>query len=206
MVDIIFSIIILLFSVVIHEVSHGFMAEYFGDDTARNEGRLTLNPVSHIDPIGSIVLPILLVMSHLPFFAWAKPVPYNPRNLRDLKWGTFWVAFAGVLANIFIAVVFSIVIRIGSHYQLPASFYFITSSIVVVNLALAIFNLIPIPPLDGSKILFSLLPHRFFGYLLILEQYSFVVLLVFVFFFASYLTPVLSFLFKLFTGFSLALG
>src|SRR3989338_7856671 len=110
-IDIIFYIVILLFSIVIHEVSHGFMAEYFGDDTARNMGRLTLNPLKHIDPFGSVFLPVILVITHAPFlFGWAKPVPYNPNNLSNLKWGTFWVAAAGILANLFIAIIFGIVI------------------------------------------------------------------------------------------------
>jgi Zn-dependent protease len=204
MTDTIFYILILLFSIVIHEVSHGFMAEYFGDDTARNEGRLTLNPIKHIDMFGSIILPAVLVLSHAPFFfGWAKPVPYNPNNLRDLKWGTFWVAAAGVISNIFIAVFFSIIIRFATQYSVPPAFYFITSSIVLVNLALAIFNLVPIPPLDGSKILFSLLPSSFYGLISFLEQYSLPLLLVFIVFFADYLSPILFFLYKAFTSLSL---
>lgn len=203
-IDIIFYIIILLFSIVIHEVSHGFMAEYFGDDTARNAGRLTLNPIPHIDAIGSIILPAVLVLSHAPiFFGWAKPVPYNPHNLRDIKWGTFWVAAAGVISNIFIAIVFGIIIRLSMPYSLPESFYFITSSIVLVNLALAIFNLVPIPPLDGSKILFTLLPRSFYPFIIFMEQYALVLLLVFIFFFIDSLYPLLIYLYHLITGLSL---
>ena len=94
-------------SVVIHEVSHGFMAEYFGDDTARDAGRLTLNPIPHLDIFGSIILPAVLVLAHSPFlFGWAKPVPYNPNNLRNKKWGTVAVAAAGILANLAIAIFF----------------------------------------------------------------------------------------------------
>jgi Zn-dependent protease len=201
MTDTIFYILILLFSIVIHEVSHGFMAEYFGDDTARNEGRLTLNPIKHIDMFGSIILPAVLVLSHAPFFfGWAKPVPYNPNNLRNLKWGTFFVAFAGVLSNIFIAIVFGIIIRIASNYALPVGFYFITSTVVLINLALAIFNMVPIPPLDGSKILFSLLPSRFYNFMIAWEQYSLIILLIFIVYFADYLYPILVFLFHLITG------
>lgn len=199
--DIIFYIIVLLFSIVIHEVSHGFMAEYFGDDTARNEGRLTLNPLKHIDMFGSIILPVILVVTRAPFFfGWAKPVPYNPNNLRDLKWGTFWVAAAGILANIFIAIFFGIIIRVSMHYSLPESFYFITSSIVLINLALALFNLIPLPPLDGSKILFSLLPRSMYGVIFFLEQYGFILLLIFIVFFADYLYPILVLLYRMITG------
>ncbi len=202
MVDTIFYILILLFSIVIHEVSHGFMAEYFGDDTARNEGRLTLNPIKHVDMFGSIILPAVLVISKAPFlFGWAKPVPYNPNNLRDIKWGTFWVAAAGVLANIAIALVFGLMIRfVPSMFPVSNNFYFITSSIVIVNLALAVFNLVPIPPLDGSKIFFTFLPESLSAVTDFLERYGFVALLVFVIYFSNYLRPLLSFLFTLFTG------
>jgi Zn-dependent protease len=197
----IFYIAILIMSIVIHEVSHGFMAEYFGDNTARNAGRLTLNPLKHLDLFGSILLPAVLVLSHSPFlFGWAKPVPYNPNNLRDRKWGTIWVAAAGILANFLIAIVFGIIIRLSSSFAMPASFYFITSAIVIVNLALAIFNLVPIPPLDGSKILFSFLPESYFSFILAYERYSLVLLLVFVVFFSNYLYPILAFLFHLITG------
>lgn len=200
----IFYILILVMSIVVHEVSHGFVAEYFGDDTARKAGRLTLNPIPHIDIFGSIFLPVILIISHSPFmFGWAKPVPYNPNNLRDKKWGTIWVAAAGVLANLLIAVVFGIIIRLTSGMDLQPSFYFITSIIVVMNLALAIFNLVPIPPLDGSKILFSLLPKRAFSFILAYEQYSLILLLVFIVFFSDYLYPILSFFFHLLTGLAL---
>jgi len=203
-IDIIFYILILLFSIVIHEVSHGFMAEYFGDNTARNAGRLTLNPIPHIDLIGSVILPAILVLSHAPvFFGWAKPVPYNPNNLRNLKWGTFWVAAAGVIANIFIAVVFGIIIRLSFSFALPDGFYFITSTIVLMNLALAVFNLVPIPPLDGSKILFTLLPSYFYSLIVFMEQYALVLLLIFIFFFVDLLYPILIFLYQIATGLSL---
>jgi Zn-dependent protease len=204
----IFYIVILIMSIVIHEVSHGFMAEYFGDDTARDAGRLTLNPIPHIDIIGSILLPALLVMSHSPFmFGWAKPVPYNPNNLSNRKWGTIAVASAGVFSNFIIAIIFGIIIRLFSHFAspiaLPGSFYFITSAIVIVNLALGIFNLVPIPPLDGSKIIFSFLPESAFSFILTYERYGFFLLLVFIFFFADFLYPILAFLFHLITGLAL---
>ncbi len=191
-------------SVVIHEVSHGFMAEYFGDKTARFAGRLTLNPLKHLDLFGSVLLPVLLVLSHSPFLlGWAKPVPYNPNNLSNEKWGTIAIASAGVLANILMAVVFGLIVRFTSSLLLPEGFYFIVSVIVVVNLALALFNLIPIPPLDGSKILFSLLPASLGNAILLYEQYSLIILLVFIVFFANYLSPILSYLFTLVTGLAL---
>lgn len=204
----IFYIVILIMSIVIHEVSHGFMAEYFGDDTARNAGRLTLNPLKHIDLFGSILLPAVLILSHAGFlFGWAKPVPYNPNNLRNRKWGTIAVASAGVMANFFIAIIFGLVLRLAPNFAhgfiLPANFYFITSVIVIINLALGIFNLVPIPPLDGSKILFSFLPERAFNFILAYEQYSLILLLVFIVFFSDYLYPILAFLFHLVTGLAL---
>ena len=203
--DSIFYIAILIMSVVIHEVSHGFMAEYFGDKTARFAGRLTLNPIQHLDPFGSIILPAILVLSHAPFlFGWARPVPYNPDNLSDKKWGTVAVAAAGVLANFFIAFIFGILMRFIPDFNLSVSqsesLYFITSIIVITNLALGVFNLIPIPPLDGSKILFSLLPASFYPVLIFIEQYSLIFLLIFIMFFASVLSPIVAFLFTLTTG------
>jgi Zn-dependent protease len=201
----IFYVVILVMSIVIHEVSHGFMAEYFGDNTARDAGRLTLNPIPHLDMFGSIILPALLVLSHSPFmFGWAKPVPYNPNNLSNKRWGTFWVAAAGVLANFLIAIIFGFIIRFAPNILpssiLSANFYFIISAIVIVNLALGIFNLVPIPPLDGSKILFSFLPESYFSLMIAFERYSLVLLLVFIVFFSDYLFPILAFLFHLFTG------
>lgn len=191
-------------SVVIHEVSHGFMAEYFGDDTARDAGRLTLNPIPHLDIFGSILLPAVLVLVHSPFlFGWAKPVPYNPNNLRDRKWGTIAVAAAGVLANLIIAIFFGIIIRLTVGLGWSTGFYTITSAIVAVNLVLAIFNLVPIPPLDGSKILFSLFPNSISSKIFHYEQYSLILLLVFIIFFSNYLYPILAFLFHLVTGLAL---
>ncbi len=197
----VFYVVILVMSIVIHEISHGFMAEHFGDKTARFAGRLTLNPLKHLDLFGSLFLPIVLILSHSPFlFGWAKPVPYNPDNLSNKKWGAMWIALAGVLANFSVAILFGIIIRLTSSLDLPSNFYFITSIIVLINLALGIFNLVPIPPLDGSKILFSLLPESFSSSIFKYEQYSLILLLVFIVFFADFLSPILAFLFNLLTG------
>ena len=188
-------------SIVIHEISHGFVAEFFGDKTARFAGRLTLNPLKHLDLFGSVLLPILLVLSHAPFlFGWAKPVPYNPNNLSNKKWGTIAVASAGILANFSVAILFGIIIRLTVGLSLSDGFYFITSIIVIINLALGVFNLIPIPPLDGSKILFSFLPESFSPSIFRFEQYSLIILLIFIIFFADYLLPILTFLFHFLTG------
>ena len=202
--DTIFFIAILIMSVVIHEVSHGFIALRFGDRTALYAGRLTLNPLKHLDMFGSVILPIFLVLTHSSFlFGWAKPVPYNPNNLTNRKWGTIAVASAGILANLSLAVFFGLILRFSLNSVVSVDFVSIISSIVLINLGLAIFNLIPIPPLDGSKILFSLLPNSFYFVISFLEQYSLVLILIFIVFFANYLYPILAYLYYLITSLSL---
>ena len=154
----IFLIIALVFSVVIHEVSHGFMANYLGDPTARVAGRLTLNPLKHLDMFGSVLLPGLLVLTSSPFlFGYAKPVPYNPYNLRNQKWGEALVAFAGPGVNILIALFFALLVRTGAGF-LPPAFIDLSVLVVYINILLAIVNLIPIPQLDGSKVIEPFLP------------------------------------------------
>jgi Zn-dependent protease len=189
-------------SVVIHEVAHGYAALYFGDKTAEYAGRLTLNPLKHLDPFGSVILPLLLVLTNAPFLiGWAKPVPYNPENLRDKKIGTLWVASAGILANLAIAIFFGLVIRISvATGFLSASFVSLASVVVLLNIVLAIFNLIPIPPLDGSKILFTLMGNRGRKIEAIFSKYSLFILLFFIFFLWEFITPVIYFLFSLITG------
>ncbi|MFA4975389.1 MAG: site-2 protease family protein [Candidatus Paceibacterota bacterium] len=200
----IFYVAILIMSVVIHEVSHGFVALWFDDRTALYAGRLTLNPLKHLDIFGSVLLPLLLVLTHAPFlFGWAKPVPYNPNNFTNRKWGTVAVAAAGILANLFIAILFGLILRFSLNSTVSIKFISIISSIVIINLGLAIFNLVPIPPLDGSKILFSLLPSSFYKVIFFFEQYSLVLILIFIVFLIDYLYPMLAFLFQLITGLSL---
>lgn len=199
----IFNIIILVFSVMIHEVAHGFAAGYFGDLTAKYEGRLTLNPIKHLDPIGSIILPFLLIASNAGFvLGWAKPVPYNPDNLRNRRLGTIAVASAGVLTNFLLALFFGLLLRFSGNLNLSGNFFNIISLIVVINLALGIFNLVPIPPLDGSKILFELFPFTSFRIKVeeILNNYGFIILLLFIIYFADFLYPILFFLYKTITG------
>src|SRR5262245_61387810 len=146
--EIVFGIAVLVVSVILHEVAHGYMANWLGDPTARLEGRLTLNPVSHIDPVGSVLLPALLVMTQSPLLiGYAKPVPYNPYNLRG-KYAEGWVAFAGPAVNIVLALIFGLIIRFfggAIEPELLAAF----ATIAYINMLLALFNLIPIPPLDG---------------------------------------------------------
>ena len=157
-VDIVFQILIIIFSVVIHEVSHGAAAYALGDTTAKDEGRLTLNPLPHIDFFGSIILPLLLYFSHGPIFAWAKPVPYNPYNLRNQRWGEALVAVAGSATNILLAVIFGLLVRYGATLGFDATALSLAATIAFVNLFLGLFNLIPFPPLDGFTVLRSILP------------------------------------------------
>lgn len=199
-----FYIGVLVMSVVIHEVSHGLAALYYGDRTAKHLGRLTLNPIPHLDLFGSILLPALLYLTNSPFMiGWAKPVPYNPDNLHDRKRGEMAVASAGIIANLLLAFIFGLILRFLPGEFLSPQIGFALSTIVLVNLALAIFNLVPIPPLDGSKILFGLLPYSARGFVNFMEQYAFVVLIIFILFLTDILHPILAFLFSLVTGYAL---
>ena len=171
----IFSLIVLLFSVILHEVAHGSMALKLGDSTAKFAGRLTLNPLKHIDLFGTIILPASLVLTGSPFVVgWAKPVPVNPYNFRDQRWGSLKVSLAGPLVNFSLAVVFGFLIR---FVALPETTLTLFSFIVIYNFVLALFNLIPIPPLDGSHVLFSVLPARFNAFKIFLHQYGMFILL-----------------------------
>ena len=152
------SFIILIFSIILHEVAHGYAADSLGDPTARLSGRLTLNPLPHIDPIGSIVVPALLTFTNSSIlFGWAKPVPYNPYNLKNRRWGETLVALAGSATNLFLAVLFGLIVRFGSA-SLPETAIGIAVAITFTNLFLGLFNLIPFPPLDGFTALRSALP------------------------------------------------
>ena len=220
-INFIFSIAILILSVVVHEVSHGYIAYLLGDPTAKRAGRLSMNPLKHLDLTGSFIVPLILVLLKSSFvFGWAKPVPYNPYNLKNQKWGPGLVAISGPLSNFLIAGVFGLVAlflpldptaktEIGlaavngaaifvAGYA-PALFYF-SSMVVWINVFLGIFNLIPIPPLDGSKVLFSFLPYKWTNAQIFLEKYGFFILLFFLFSFSSILLPVVFFLFRLFLG------
>lgn len=158
-IDTIIIIAALILSIVLHEVAHGYAANWLGDPTARLAGRLSVNPLRHIDPLGSVIIPaVLFFMNAGILFGWAKPVPYNPYNLRDQKWGEAIVAGAGPLTNLLLAVVFAALIRIAPALDLSASFVDIASYVVYINILLAFFNMIPVPPLDGSKILGAILP------------------------------------------------
>lgn len=199
--DFLFVIIILIMSVVIHEVSHGYAALALGDSTAKYQGRLTLNPISHLDPVGSVLVPVIGYFAGGFIIGWAKPVPFNPYNLKNQRWGEALVAVAGPLSNIALAVVFGLLIRLSSWQGIPnESFLSLAGFVVFINITLALFNLIPIPPLDGSKILFAIVPYKFQRFRDFLERYGFVLLLIFVFFYWHTLSPLIGSVFNLLVG------
>jgi Zn-dependent protease len=163
------QLLILFFSVIIHEISHGYMALLKGDTTARDSGRLTLNPLPHVDTWGTIVFPLILMITGARvLFGWAKPVPINPYSLRDPRRDLMWIAAAGPLSNIAIAVVLAILLRLGGSGPL-AQF---AAYAVMINLFLAFFNLIPIPPLDGSRIVQRFLSYEAQQRYLSIERYG----------------------------------
>lgn len=201
--NVLFVVLILIFSVIVHEVAHGYAANAMGDPTARLAGRLTLNPVPHIDILGSIVIPAFLVLTSSGIlFGWAKPVPYNPYNLKNQRWGEMLVAFAGPGTNLLIAVIFALIIRFGIA-SLPTPALTLAATIVLINLFLGIFNLIPIPPFDGYTVLSRALPYRHAAVLHTFEQkiraWGPLGLIVILFLFISFLAaPFSNFVFLLF--------
>lgn len=193
-----FFFIILIFSVIIHEYSHGWMADQLGDTTARLSGRLTMNPIPHIDPIGSILVPMTLfiVSRGTFFFAWAKPVPFNPYALKNPEKDAAKIALAGPVSNLAVALFFGALVRIMPVSEL--SYFF--SVIVYINILLAVFNLVPIPPLDGSKILFAALPCSLNDFKVFLNKYGFFILLFFIVWCFDIIIPIIKFLFRAMTG------
>lgn len=183
-----FLIIVLIFSVVIHEVSHGMMANFLGDPTAKEAGRLTLNPLKHLDPLGSVILPFFLILikeitNTGIIFGWAKPVPVNPYNFRNRKCDSAKVALAGPVANLVLASFFGLSLRFLPFFQAFSGLYLMFSFIVYLNILLAIFNLLPIPPLDGSYLLFALLPAEAEGIQMFLNQFGLFILFFIIFFY-----------------------
>jgi Zn-dependent protease len=198
----IFQIAIIIVSIVFHELSHGYAAYFLGDPTAKYAGRLTLNPFKHLELFGSFIVPLLTLAFGGIVFGWAKPVPYNPYNLRAKKYGEVIVALAGPASNILIAIVFSLYIRTlgGDIASSPTGQLAVL--IVLVNLTLAIFNLIPIPPLDGSKILWGLLPYRWHPVKAFIERNMIAFIIVVILTISFVLSPIVSTLFSLLTGVS----
>lgn len=195
----IFSLFVLILSVVIHEVSHGYMAMRLGDPTAKYAGRLTLNPLKHLDPIGSVIVPIITTLMGVSF-GWAKPVPFNPDNFRksafNLRWGEALVAVAGPLSNFIIAAIFGL----AAHYVANEQAFSLFGLIVLVNITLGIFNLVPVPPLDGSKLLFAIIPSRYSHIRAQLERHQLVLAIFFILFLWQFFEPIVFKLFALLMG------
>jgi len=198
LLPLVFFFLVIIPSAIIHEYAHGWMADQLGDPTARYAGRLSLNPKVHIDKWGTLLMPLILffITSGSFLFAYAKPVPYNPYNLKNQKTGPMWVALAGPLSNLLLALLFGITLQVLPFSNISQFLYII----VYANVLLAVFNLVPIPPLDGSKILYALIPDSQYKIKMVLEQYKFVILLVFIFFGFKFIRPIIYFLTNLFTG------
>ena len=205
----IFTVIVLILSVIIHEVSHGYAAYSLGDPTAKIAGRLTLNPLKHIDPIGSVLIPALLVLTGAGvLFGWAKPVPYNPYNLKNQRWGEAIVAVAGSASNILLAVVFGLIARFAAADPSLATFAQLAGTVAFVNLFLGLFNLLPIPPMDGYTVLRGILPYKLsYGFRQFEDRVRslgttgiFAILLIFVLFLSGPFFSLVSWVFGLLVG------
>ncbi len=196
-------IAVLIFSVMIHEIAHGLAALWQGDWTAQQAGRLTLNPLKHLDPWGSFIIPLFLVISQVGIvFGWAKPVPYNPYNLRDQKYGPAIVGMAGPFSNLLLALFAGILMRFLLVMSISSSsFIFIVLVVFIqINVLLMIFNLLPIPPLDGSKLLFTFLPISEHTKQL-LEQYGFVFLFLFIYLFSGVFGVIVQYVMSFFSDY-----
>jgi len=197
-ISIIFQLAILIVSVMAHEVAHGATAYFFGDPTAKNQGRLTLNPIKHIDLFGSIILPLVLAFFGSGFIlGWAKPVPYNPYNLRNRRVGEFCVSIAGIIVNFLIALFFGMILRFGDSLGLSSATQEIMQYIVFLNLVLMVFNLVPIPPLDGSKILMAFLPASYERFVISMERWGLFLLIIFIVFGGWIVGDIVAWLFNL---------
>lgn len=186
---IIIVLIIIVSSVILHELAHGLVAYFLGDHTAKDAGRLTFNPLKHIDPVMSILVPVVLYMLNAPVFGGAKPVPINSHNLKWREWGMALVALAGPLTNFLIALIafliayFSGVINVYNNDISLVQFIF--AEIIYINLGFMLFNLIPIPPLDGSRVLYAISPDFFRNILASMERYGFIIVYILIFLFGD---------------------
>jgi Zn-dependent protease len=199
----IFSIIVLIISAVAHEIAHGYAADLLGDPTPRLQGRLTLNPLKHLDPIGSFLLPVLTYNIGGFIFGWAKPVEFNPYNLKHPKRDEMIIAVAGPFTNFIIALAFGLIIRFSTVFGLSESMIAFASIVTVVNLSLMIFNLMPIPPLDGSKILLNLIPERFYRFREWLISNTLIIFILFILFASRIIGPIIQNIFYFITGYYL---
>ena len=193
-------IVILIVSAVLHEFAHGYTAYLLGDPTAEMEGRLTLNPLVHLDPFGSVLLPFLLVISGSPFvLGWAKPVPFNPYNFKNRQMGELLVAIAGPVSNLILALIFGLLLR---FFEFSGPITEMFTLIVFINIILMVFNMIPIPPLDGSKVLFNILPYtqKTQEFRMKLERYGLFLFLIFILFLWDYFSPIIYIIFNLIVG------
>ena len=197
-----FQIVVLIYSVVLHELAHGYAARAQGDHTAESLGRLTLNPLAHLDLFGSIILPVLTKFIGGFMFGYAKPVPYNPYNLRDRKWGPSKVALAGPATNLVLAVVFGVAIHLIGPAVGPVVVN-LMAYVVLINLALAVFNILPIPPLDGHWLLMAVLPSSAHNLKAALYRSQWVLLVLVIFVIFPLVSPIIGALFHLLTGMSL---
>jgi Zn-dependent protease len=195
----IFQIVVLIYSVVLHELAHGLMARSMGDRTAEHMGRLTLNPLAHLDMFGSVILPIITKLAGGFMFGYAKPVPYDPAQLSDKRFGPAKVAFAGPLVNLALAALGGMAIRLMGD-ALPPTVLVLVSYVVWINIILAFFNLMPVPPLDGHWLLMTFLPARFYTLKVALYRYQWVLLAVAIFFVFPTLAPLMSGFFTILTG------
>lgn len=177
------AILPILFAISLHEVAHGYVASFFGDYTAKLSGRLSFNPLRHIDPIGTVLVPILMFVTTHFVFGWAKPVPVDARNMRHPRRDMALVALAGPLANLFMAFGWGLIGKIGMWLTLGAAsrvglpLYYMGQFGIIINASLAVLNLLPLPPLDGGRILLSLLPPRIAYHFSQIEPFSFFILL-----------------------------
>jgi Zn-dependent protease len=192
-------LVIIIFSIMIHEVAHGSVAYYLGDTTARDSQRLNLNPLNHLDPFGSFLLPIILLMINSPFIVgWAKPVPVDFYNLSDKRWGALKVSLAGPVSNLLIAIIFGLFFRIPFNFN--PNFYLFLQLVVFYNIILAVFNLMPIPPLDGSHILFDLLGNKFEALKIFLTQFGLIILLFLLYFGGNFIYTISQSIYYFITG------
>lgn len=209
-------LVVLLLAISAHEAAHAWMSYKFGDDTARLLGRITLNPVAHTDPIGTLLIPIVMFIfsstgTNIPLIGWGKPTPVNPLRWRNKDLANVMVSLAGILANILIASIAFIVIKVilmqGGRGLLPESIaepvWMLLGNMLIMNVSLAVFNLLPFPPLDGSKVLDTFLPASARPLMELLEQYGFIILMMLMWmgFFSAIIRPVIGFvIFLLYLG------